>query len=650
MRFSSVLLIPLAVASFASATTDQTFSTHADLPTFDAAVSKLASSKHTSTHHATTPANHALQRTVTVTATLKRKTITVTDRLRPKTVTVTDRPQPRTITVTTPGKGKTIIVTAPGKERTVTATASGQSKTITVTASAQRKTITVTDSPNIKTATVTDVPQAKTLTKTVTLFTSSSNNSPYAQHTTSASSNSTASMISNNTTTTNPSNATPVFGTTTNSTNSTNSTATTPNASSGTVVLDYCTLVAAAGNSSLGYYKYQNVRFAAPPTGTLRFAEPAWPTPETGINNGTYAPARVGCSAQEDCLFMDVYAPANSSGKNLPVMVYTFPGGYSYNEKSYSTPEGLFNLTSDFIFVAYNHRLGIMGLASGPTFQHQGGTSNTAVWDAQHAFRWTRKYISAFGGDPNQITAVGFSSGAAQTLSQMTRFGGNAEQLFDRAYVMSPGVAAAGGHYQSEQIWQNLSTSVGCAGGSLDCMRGVSFATLFAAAGAFQANSGYRLQPRLDGNIVADSMAAQLYQGNFNFTGPVVVTHERSEANGTLQAGINTDADVVRYLRIYYPAMTDDVVNGMLVRFPASAYSSPALRFADMRNTFAYTAHDIALTNALNNNTWNALTTLDAAVHGSDQAYYCKTSSSVCLSSSSVTSAKSPIPYKHSIS
>jgi len=49
-----------------------------------------------------------------------------------------------------------------------------------------------------------------------------------------------------------------------------------------------------------------------------------------------------------------------------------------------------------------------------------GGTSNTALWDVQQAFQWTKKYINSFGGDPDQITAVGFSAGASQTLFQLT--------------------------------------------------------------------------------------------------------------------------------------------------------------------------------------------------------------------------------------
>lgn len=51
-----------------------------------------------------------------------------------------------------------------------------------------------------------------------------------------------------------------------------------------------------------------------------------------------------------------------------------------------------FDLSSDFIFVSYNYRLGITGLANGPTLLHQGGTSNTGLWDVQHAFQWVNKY------------------------------------------------------------------------------------------------------------------------------------------------------------------------------------------------------------------------------------------------------------------
>jgi carboxylesterase type B len=103
--------------------------------------------------------------------------------------------------------------------------------------------------------------------------------------------------------------------------------------------------------------------------------------------------------------------------------------------KSHTTPEGLYDLSKDFIFVTYNYREGIVGIANGPTFAHEGGSTNAAVRDTEQAYKWTKKYIHAFGGDPDNIIATSFSAGSSQTLDQITRYAGKAEQLFARAYI-----------------------------------------------------------------------------------------------------------------------------------------------------------------------------------------------------------------------
>jgi hypothetical protein len=122
---------------------------------------------------------------------------------------------------------------------------------------------------------------------------------------------------------------------------------------------------------------------------------------------------------------------------------------------------------------------------------------------------------------------------------------------------------------------------------------------------------------------------AQLYQKRFNFSGPFVITHEQHEANSAAWSGVNTTEDVSTYLRIFFPAITDDVINQALELYPESDYSSPGLRFSDMKQSFDLTAHNLALTQALNNQTWNAMVALDQATHGTDQSYYCEHSSSV---------------------
>jgi hypothetical protein len=81
---------------------------------------------------------------------------------------------------------------------------------------------------------------------------------------------------------------------------------------------------------------------------------------------------------------------------------------------------------------------------------------------------------------------------------------------------------------------------------------------------------------------------------------------------------------VSTYLRIFFPAITDDIINELLELYPESDYSSPGLRFSDMKQSFDLVAHNLAVTQALDNNTWNAMVALDTATHGTDQSYYCK--------------------------
>jgi carboxylesterase type B len=405
---------------------------------------------------------------------------------------------------------------------------------------------------------------------------------------------------------------------------STNATTTTTSSTTPTVTLDYCTVAAAAGNTTAGYWKYQNIRYAAVPTGDLRWAAPEWPPVETDINTGTLAEADVDCASAEDCLYLDVWAPANATDlSSLPVLVWTYGGGFTGGSKSENTPEGLFDLSTDFVFVSYNYRLGMTGLANGPSLTHGGGIANTAIWDVTQAFEWTKKYISSFGGDPERITAMGFSAGGSQVLFQMTRFGGRAEQLFSQAYVMSPGFVPGAGHHHAEQFWQNVSSTVGCDGGSLSCMRAIDFDTLTTAATTVEDDYTYQFQPRVDGLIIADTYESQFYQGRFNFTGPMVISHEQHEANSQAYSGVNTTADVSTYLKIFFPAITDDVVEEALALYPEDDYTSPGLRFSDMKQSFDLTAHNLAATNAMNNKTWNAMVALDQATHGTDQSYYC---------------------------
>ena len=131
----------------------------------------------------------------------------------------------------------------------------------------------------------------------------------------------------------------------------------------------------------------------------------------------------------EDCLRVNVWTP-NVSGK-LPVMVYIHGGAFIMGasdvpEPSTPKPKGAseaqpygsnlydgayLSHTHDVVVVSMNYRVGAMGfLSNGKKKGDLGG--NYGFMDQQAALHWVQKNISAFGGDPQQVTIFGESAGA----------------------------------------------------------------------------------------------------------------------------------------------------------------------------------------------------------------------------------------------
>ncbi|MEU3897171.1 carboxylesterase family protein [Streptomyces sp. NPDC045251] len=121
----------------------------------------------------------------------------------------------------------------------------------------------------------------------------------------------------------------------------------------------------------------------------------------------------------EDCLNLNVWAPADAGGKSLPVIVYVFGGGWMLgaNTQTTSNASGL-AATGRAIGVSLNYRLGPFGWLS---LSQYGGAlaeaSNLGLQDIIAALQWVRENIARFGGDPNNVTVTGHSAGAFCALS-----------------------------------------------------------------------------------------------------------------------------------------------------------------------------------------------------------------------------------------
>ena len=174
---------------------------------------------------------------------------------------------------------------------------------------------------------------------------------------------------------------------------------------------------------------YKGIPFAAPPVGELRWKPPMPPAPWEGERDATAfgaschqgAGADEGFYAQpqltesEDCLFLNVWAPAGPVDAIRPVMVWIYGGGFMVGTSSLPLYDGEALARAGVVVVTVNYRLGLLGFFAHPALSAEspnGASGNQGLHDQVAALRWVRDNIAAFGGDPSNVTIFGESAGS----------------------------------------------------------------------------------------------------------------------------------------------------------------------------------------------------------------------------------------------
>lgn len=141
-------------------------------------------------------------------------------------------------------------------------------------------------------------------------------------------------------------------------------------------------------------------------------------------------------SLDEDCLFLNVYAP--EAPGEYPVMVWIHGGAFIYGSGGASyDPVRL--VEQGVVVVTLNYRLGALGF-----LPHEAlGNANLGLQDQQLALKWVQANIDQFDGDPDNVTIFGESAGGHSVMSQLASPG--AAGLFHKAIVQS-------GSYNGAQI------------------------------------------------------------------------------------------------------------------------------------------------------------------------------------------------------
>ncbi|KAF2688793.1 alpha/beta-hydrolase [Lentithecium fluviatile CBS 122367] len=339
----------------------------------------------------------------------------------------------------------------------------------------------------------------------------------------------------------------------------------------------------------LGYSKYQGtqdvnnsinvfkgIRYAAPPLGKLRFAAPQAPAtnkttqlatsdppvcPQTGA--GAATPTAYGFTSalgNEDCLFLNVYAP--SKAKNLPVFFWIHGGGYGlFSATDLDPTEFIAKNNNGFIAVIIQYRLGAFGFLSSDDVK-KGGALNAGLLDMNFALQWVQKYIKKFGGDPNRVTVAGESAGAGAVLYQAMAYGGK-QSLFQNLISASPWIP-----YQYKyndavptKAYNDFVSAAGCSSASskLTCLRNASSEVVQKASFKVSEASpwgSFAFVPVTDGKFIKQLPTEALSSGALS--GKRILAGNLANEGVPLSPYTNTLEDFRAYIDTTFPNFSDD--------------------------------------------------------------------------------------------
>jgi para-nitrobenzyl esterase len=203
---------------------------------------------------------------------------------------------------------------------------------------------------------------------------------------------------------------------------------------------------------------FKGIPFAAPPVGDLRWKAPQPAASWDGVLEAfEFAPismqAKPGLNPNdiysrewnvdpeiamsEDCLYLNVWTPAKSSGEKLPVFVWYFGGGLQVGNTAEMEFDGERIARRGVVVVTVNYRVNVFGFLVHPelTAEDPAKPTNFGSLDQQAGTRWVKRNIAAFGGDPENITIGGQSAGGASVMTQITS--PENKGLFQRAIIDS---------------------------------------------------------------------------------------------------------------------------------------------------------------------------------------------------------------------
>jgi len=204
-----------------------------------------------------------------------------------------------------------------------------------------------------------------------------------------------------------------------------------------------------------GSYTWRGVPYGADTSGDNRWRAPrpapAWDGTREAVNFAPVCPQIATAftpiesftngklEGSEDCLAFDIYAPANSKGKALPVMVWIHGGSNVSGASQLYIGENLAK-NENVIVMSVQYRLGPLGWFSHPALVEsavipEDASANFGTLDLIASLKWVQENAASFGGDPDNVTIFGESAGGHNVTTLLAS--PLTKDLFHRAIIQS---------------------------------------------------------------------------------------------------------------------------------------------------------------------------------------------------------------------
>jgi para-nitrobenzyl esterase len=273
-------------------------------------------------------------------------------------------------------------------------------------------------------------------------------------------------------------------------------------------------------------------------------------------------------ATSEDCLYLNIWAPPEPApaGKNRPVIVWIYGGGFNVGSASMANYSGEPLAARGVVVVNIAYRVGPLGFLAHPdlTAEGKGSSGNYGLKDQIAALQWIRRNIAGFGGDPANVTIAGQSAGSMSV--SLLQASPAAKGLFHRVVGMSGG--AFGGFMapaplaEAEAEGVALQKALGAA--SIEEMRDMPADRLMTLAAPVK-----RRPIVLDGRVVPVPPSAAFAAGRQSDV-PAMIGFTRDEAFRSL-GPVGGVAEYEKAVRAAFPDHATEILKAYPARTPEQA-------------------------------------------------------------------------------